>query len=115
MRKFTLTEDHVKLLRHANVEYSDDGFDHGFVGLDCKRPFGNSDMVGDMARILGVELVPTDDGEEHWPPGTTDRMMAIFCTEIPVALEVILASGSFELGDYVADSYSRNWSRRETS
>ena len=63
LQRFTLTEDHVKLLRRSNVNYSGH-CEWGYVGLDCKRPFGNGDLVGDMAKILGIEPVPTDDGEE---------------------------------------------------
>jgi len=93
LERFTLTEDHVKLLRRANVKYSGH-CEWGYVGLDCKRPFGNGDLVGDMAKILGIEPVPTDDGEEHWPPGTHDRMVKLFEEELPVALAVVLA-GAF--------------------
>ena len=83
----------------------------GHVGLDCKRPFGNGDLVGDMAKILGIEPGPTDDGEEHWPPGTHDKMVRMFEDELPVALSIVLAAGTFETGQYECDEYRDNWRR----
>lgn len=47
-----ITEDHVKLARRINIVWLDD-IEWGSVGLDPKRPFGNSDMTGDVAEILG--------------------------------------------------------------
>ena len=104
--RFTLTTDHVTLLRHAYTSWDDCEF--GAPSISPKRPYGNGDVVSDMARLLRVEAVPTDDGETHWPPGTGDRMTALH-RELETALQVVLAAGSFVPGDYVADKYRRNW------
>lgn len=108
LRRFTLTSQHVKLLRQSNVRYSGN-CEWGYVGLDCKRPFGNGDLVGDMARIIGIESVQTDDGEEHWPPGTRDKMVRMFKDELPIALSVVLAAGTFEPGEYECGQYADSW------
>ncbi len=38
------------------------GFDSERIGLDMKRPFGNSDIIGSILRIIGGEETD-DDGE----------------------------------------------------
>ena len=108
LQRFTLTPEHVQLLRRSNVNYSGHG-EWGYVGLDCKRPFGNGDLVGDMATILGVDPVAPDDEEEHWPPGTSDKMVKMFKEELPIALSVVLAAGTFEPGEYECEKYTHNW------
>jgi hypothetical protein len=52
--EFTVTEDHLKLLRRAYIGWDDCEF--GAPGIDPKRPYGNSDVIGDIAEILGEEL-----------------------------------------------------------
>ncbi len=62
-QRFTLTAEHVLLLRHANISF-DSSREWGSPGIDCKRPFGNSDMVSDAARLLEITPVETDDDYE---------------------------------------------------
>ena len=55
-------EKHLRLLANAffdNLEI--DGSEYGGIGLDSKRPFGNSDVEGDMLEILDIEV---DDGND---------------------------------------------------
>ena len=85
MQRFELTQAHIRLLRHANIVFRE-GMCWGEIGLDQKRPFGNSDIVGDMAELLAIRPVLTDDEETHWPPGTTDRMTALY-RELGTALQ----------------------------
>lgn len=107
MRRFELTAQHVALLRRANVRWSDGAYD-GSPEIDAKRPFGNSDVVSDVAEIIGIEKSEADDGETYWPKGTRERCLALYKT-LAEALQVVLASGSFEPGVYVADEYRDNW------
>ena len=109
MKRFELTADHVKLLRRANVRWSDGAYD-GSPEIDAKRPFGNSDWVSDVAEIIGLEPQEDDDGEKHWPKGTRDRCVALY-KQLGDALQVVLAAGSFEPGLYVCDDYRANWRR----
>jgi hypothetical protein len=51
MNTFTITQDHLKLLRRAYVSWEDCEF--GAPCIDCKRPYGNSYVEGDIAEILG--------------------------------------------------------------
>jgi len=45
-----------------NLEYND-MCEYGSIGVDCKRPFGNSDVEADMLEIIGWEM-EGDDGED---------------------------------------------------
>ena len=110
-KRFELTEDHVKLLRRANVRWEDEPYE-GAPAIDAKRPFGNSDWVSDVAEIIGLEPIETDDGETFWPKGTRERCETLYRT-LADALQVVLASGSFEPGIYISDRYHDNW-RKET-
>lgn len=106
--EFTLTDEHLALLRRMNVQWA--GSDEfGSPCVDRKRPYGNGDVVGDMAKILGVQEVATDDDTQtHWPPGTTERMTALH-RQTEVALDVVLSTGSFVAGDYVRKQYGEPW------
>lgn len=61
---------HLNALEQAfweNVERQDD-CEYGSIGLDCKRPFGNSYVQGDILEIIGKKPKNEDDGftdEDH--------------------------------------------------
>jgi len=104
--EFELRPDHVKLLRHANVTWSP--LEWGSPQIDPKRPLGNSSLWQDVAEILGWPQ-PDDDSYEGY-----DAARAIY-GELLVALQIVLATGSFEPGRYVRDNRydSRGWRRAE--
>ena len=109
---FYLTRGHIKLLRHGYVNF-DGSFCWGSIGLNCKRPFGNSDVADDMANILGLIPFKSDDGDV-WPKGTQDEMLHLYANELPTALQIILSTGSFEPGRYETEQCnSRGWHRSE--
>jgi hypothetical protein len=108
VERFALTHEHVALLRRAVVRWVD--FEFGAPAIDCKRPYGNSSVLYDMAGILDVQLVKVDGGEEYVLEADADRLHRLH-EETATALQVILATGSMEPGEYVADAYRRNWRR----
>ena len=59
---FILTEDHIKLLRNANVSWCRDMC--GAPAIDAKFPYGDSDLVASMAEILDIALDSEDDSAE---------------------------------------------------
>lgn len=106
--EFTVTEQHVTLLRHAWVEWN--LMEFGAPGIDGKRPYGDSDVLADIARVLGEgpEGCGTrddwgrdwDDVQRDWLEEHSERL-AMIHGEVGVALQIGLATGRFEPGDYV--------------
>lgn len=94
---FTLTEQHIKLVRAMYVEMLDSSYGKS-PAVNCKRPYGNSFIPGDVAEILGIDLV--EDGSGDFDQSTIDGLMAIH-NETGLALQIILCTGSFEPGAYV--------------
>lgn len=61
-------EEDLEELAHAffeNLEY-DPSVEYGHVGLDPKRPFGNSDVEGDILEIIGEEPEGDDGHDKCW-------------------------------------------------
>ncbi len=107
MEKFTLTQEHLKLIQRMNIRFEDDTYD-GAPAVDIKRPYGNSDVMSDVAEIIGIEKAEDDCGEKYWPKGTRERCEKIH-KETAKALQVCLAAQSFEAGEYISDDYRDNW------
>ena len=51
-----------------NLEY-DPHWEYGAIGVDCKRPFGNSDVEGDVLNIIGAEMEGDDGEDKCWSSG----------------------------------------------
>jgi hypothetical protein len=67
VKRFTVTDEHLRLLRRAYVGW--DEIEFGAPEINAKRPYGNSNVYGDIAEILGlVDGAWQDDVEEDWPP-----------------------------------------------
>ena len=106
-KEFLLTEQHIALLRAANISWYE--IEWGAPAVDGKRPYGNSDLHGDLARLLKVEGFVDHEGKEHWSAEQFEDMKRLH-TETETALQVVLASGQFTPGRYVTtDAYSRDW------
>lgn len=100
--KFTLTQDHIKLLRSSYVRWDDSYF--GAPSIDSKRPYGNSDVPSDIARILNW-----DYDEETGLSSELEKKARAIHEEMEHALQVVLTSGSFEPGEFVQENYK--WKR----
>lgn len=105
MRRFTLRKEHIELLRHVYVEWQD--CETGAPAIDPKRPYGNSDVANDVARILSLEDLSGREGDEN----RREQLLTLH-RETATALEVVLRTGSFEPGLYMTTtSYSSDWRR----
>ncbi len=103
-QRFTITSDHLKLLRRAYVSWNDCEF--GAPAIDCKRPYGNSSVYHDIAEIL--DMPQSDNGDEPFTREQYDRMKQLH-KETQTALQIILATVKFGVGEYEADKYDNNW------
>lgn len=99
---FEVTEHHIKLLRRANVSWGSD--EYGAPAIDGKRPYGNSDVFGDIAEILGIK---PGDGKEFTPKQESEMDFIHRGTE--TALQIFLATGEMKAGHYEARKYTNEW------
>lgn len=105
-RRFTITEQHLKLIRAMQIDF-DASIEFGAPAVDPKRPYGNSSVYVDMRKILGMPA-PDDDmdcQEEE------ERALYKLHEETATALQIAVATGSFEAGEYRAPAYTSRWEK----
>lgn len=102
MQYFTITEQHLKLLQRMNVDWN--GAYYGAPTIDVKRPYGNGDAVDDILGILDMGRLVLDETY----PMVLDGILKLH-QETKLALQICLATQSFEPGDYVAHDYTNDW------
>jgi len=104
--KFKLTENHIKLLRSVYVGWDDCEF--GAPAIDCKRPYGNSDVLEDIHRILTGKEIGRDGQPDSLTHNQEEKYQKLH-SETQTALQIILTTGSFVPGIYEADEYGFRW------
>ncbi len=102
---FTVTNQHLSLIRNMYVDYWDIEF--GAPGVHPKRPYGNSNPFPDMAEILDIK--PIADIDELMFTNSQEEEMKRLHKETTTALQIILRVGFFEPGEYVRDWPHNNW------
>jgi hypothetical protein len=108
-KTFLLKEEHLKLLKRAYITNYNCEF--GSPAIDCKRPFGNSDVIGDMAEILGYEY----ESDMYEDEGDIDReelesKLYDLYQELYTAVKVIFYNlPNVKLGNYVCDDWGCKW------
>ena len=61
MKSLKITEQHIKLLNRMYIGWEDCEF--GAPAVDCKRPYGNSHVYGDIGEILEIKPDSKYEGE----------------------------------------------------
>ena len=82
--KFKLSSEHIKLLKHMEFVFYENGGDAVIIGVDGKRPFGNSNVHKDIAKIL--EWVLPNDDLSNKQYDKAERLLR----ELPLALNQII-------------------------
>ena len=100
--KFTLTENHIKLLRRFWVEW-DGGIGAGAPAINPKRPYGNSYVAGNIHEIVTGKSWSESISEEQ------EDQYLLLHRETETALQIILSTGSFVPGVYIRKAYSNKW------
>lgn len=108
IRRFELKEEHIRLLTRACVSY-DNYCEFGAPRIDPKRPYGNSDVYSDIAKILDIEQKNKEDGEFS---DEQIKYMQKLHEETEIALQIILEAKCFDVGTYESESYGV-WKRVE--
>jgi hypothetical protein len=98
LREFEVTETHLKLLRLANVCWSEVEF--GAPEINGKRPYGNSNVLADVAEVIRPDIAVGDPdliydyAEEH------EDELARLHVETAIVLQIALCTGVFRPGRY---------------
>lgn len=105
MIKFTVTEDHLKLIRRLQF---DNESSWGAPSIDHKRPYGNSDVFRDIADIVGIPQ-PNRERDKDFTKEQYSRMRTLNLGVV-VALQIFVATGRMLAGEYVASNeYTKDW------
>ena len=102
--RLVVTDEHIKLVRSMRFRW--DGCEFGAVAVDSKRPYGNSDVLGDIAEMVGV--APRDEDADEWPDGVEDWLRALHAGAC-IALEIAAHTGALQPGAYVRDARTYRW------
>src|SRR5262249_10764951 len=112
VERFTVTEEHLRLLRRAYVSWG--GGEFGAPAINSKRPYRNSNVYGDIAELLGlVDGDWQDEVEDDWPPPELEWRFLKLHVETAIALQIGLATGEFRAGRYVRGIERNAWKRDE--
>lgn len=99
---FRLRDEHLKLMRRLTIQstiYSPYGT-YLTPEIDPKRPYGNSDVLGDVAEVCG--FVPDSETGEY--SADDAQKAAIIVAELPIAIKLALtAQKPLEPGYYALD------------
>jgi hypothetical protein len=104
-QKFTVTNNHLRLLRNMNVSWN--GYEFGAPSIDPKRPYGNGDVYTDIAELIGATI----DRETEDFTDIQRACMKALHKQTETVLQIVLATGRFLAGEYQADKYDRNWEK----
>lgn len=105
MRKFRLTGKHIKLLKSAYVGWND--CEYGAPCVEPKRPYGNSDVLRDVYRIVYGQT--WDDSKPM-----SDQLEAeldLLHLETKTALQIVLQLRTFKPGTFVFGDNGK-WKRQ---
>jgi hypothetical protein len=105
MTIFTITNNHLKLLKHIHISWNSCEF--GAPTVDCKRPYGNSDVYCDIARILNIPIPDFDNDEDF-----TDQQLQYIDEihkEMQTVLQIGVRVGCFEEGTFYCPDYTQDW------
>lgn len=114
--EFVMTDDHVNLLRRLHVEWQG-----AAPGVDSGRPYGNKDILADIAKIIGIQPTNKDAVDEredlpHFSKLDRIRMLQLH-REMEYAMQVTLVTGQAMPGTYrISRPYdATSWVRVVTS
>ena len=109
VERFEVKEYHLKLIKRLNFS-GWDGCEFGAPAIDCKRPFGNSDVYRDIFDILGLDYDTEkyDSVDDYLSafPANKRYLDNIYFNELPIALQILTSNLGIELGVYEREYYN---------
>ena len=108
--QFELKDAHIKLLSKCYIDW--DYTEFGAPCIDPKRPYGNGDVIRDMAEILKIKPAFEKDDEFYFST-EQDRELEELHNETKTALQIILCCKTFKPGLFkMAEDYDvTSWKR----
>jgi len=100
---FILKKDHLKLLKNMYVDWQD--CEYGAPEINPKRPYGNSDVENDIAKILKWKV------KDYLSEKQEEDAYSLHL-ETKIALQILLQNigEKIKVGMYVKlDKYTDNW------
>jgi len=113
--KLELKEEHLKLLKYLRWSNNDDNVIVGISEEEYSAPFGEDSIYEAIDIILNgmpedfdplntEELITySDEQKAEW-----DKLYS----QLPMALDIILFNGNFELGNYRTKFNDRKWVKK---
>lgn len=104
-RDFYITDDHIKLLKRMYVTWYD--CEYGAPCVDPKRPYGNSDVEGDICEILKWE-----DNDEN-----LDKARDLHREDMEIVVQIALSNPCEDIRGLWVDErgYGYDWGRATKS
>lgn len=111
---FVVTENHLKLIKRNEIEFVffKEGYNSGHFYQDIVRPYGNSNWIGDIAQILGIEedMVNPKDREEKWFSDSLEFFLVCHHIDMMIVMEILCQNLSIKVGKYKRSSaYGGKW------
>ena len=91
---FVLKQGHLDLMKHMYVDWGNCEF--GAPAINCKRPYGDGDVLESIIKILLPAL--EDYGDEM--PQFIEEAAKKWHAEMLTALQIVLCTQQFRLGTY---------------
>lgn len=110
MQEFTITQDHLTLVKNMIVSW--DHCEFGAPAVDCKRPYGNSCVEQDIIEILGW----ADTSDEAFHEGDYEDMFieaSDLHAETEYVLQICFQRLSFETGTFRRENSWDEWEKVE--
>ena len=82
MQTFKVKKEHMALVKEFYI--TDSNCEFGAPAVDPKRPYGNSDVYGDIAKILNI----SSDSNGDFTDAQIDRMIKLH-EELTTVLQII--------------------------
>ena len=115
--KLTLKKEHIALLKH--ISWNELNENKQISTGETDSPFGGFDHYEDMGIILygkPDDFIPSDPKSIEeinpfvWTKEQKEEMDQLL-SELPLALEIVLSTKSFEPGNYKARFHIREWKK----
>jgi hypothetical protein len=102
-KHLTITDEHIKLLNRMYTSWGD--CEYGAPSIDCKRPYGNSDVPNDIYEILDWDKSETEEYEKDETEervGYNDKRARAIHEEMEDVLQILVSNYPADiLGDWI--------------